>query len=82
MNAKNEEQLIADVDALKKAMAAQMPHTILLLALARAEYHLNRSNIEAAIQSLPFGDSSEANEQKKQACELLRRYFPKLYIPA
>jgi hypothetical protein len=82
MNERETEKLKADVDALKKTVAAQAPHILLLLALAQTKSLSHRSNIEDAIDKLPLGDSSESNEQKKQARELIRHYFPNLYIPA
>lgn len=82
MNEHEEKKLIADVEALKKAVAAQTPHLLLLLALAKTKSSSHRADIEKAIDNLPLEDSSEANEQKKQARELIRRYFPNLYIAA
>ncbi|MGC9944350.1 MAG: hypothetical protein ABSE48_21195 [Verrucomicrobiota bacterium] len=82
MNEQDIKRLQNDVDALKKIVASQAPHLLLLLALVKTESRSHRSNIEKEIDDLPLGDSPEASEQKEQARELVRRYFPNLYTPA
>jgi hypothetical protein len=77
MNSNQEEQLIAEVEALKRKVASQAAHILLLLALAKRGNLSHRSDIEEEIDRLPLDFSSDADETRRQAKELFSTYFPR-----
>jgi len=77
MNSKQETQLLADVEALKRKSTSQAPHILLLLALAKKGNLSHRSDIEEEIDRLPLDSSSEADETRQQAKKLFLTYFPR-----
>lgn len=69
-------QLRDDVALLTKQVAAQAPHTILLLALAKTKSSIAHwSNIEAEIDRIPI--DCNGDEIRREAKKLLLFYFPR-----
>ncbi len=73
-------QLRDEVETLKKAVATQMPHMLLLLAIVKTGIYPmpHRGDIIKAICLLPLNDASATDAEKirAQAKELLLLYFP------
>ena len=70
------------IDALKKEVALQTSHTLLLLAIAKSgSLTAAACNIEDEIRKILLPPEVERHESsiRQQACDLLRHYFPEKY---